>query len=167
MMRTCGLILALLVPAIPAQAGGTLQGRTVTLNVLTYDVPAAPILESRGRTVTVGTGIEFGMGPEYRTPGFDVVPVQVQIGPTRIEFSYGQDRGNFWPSAFNGYVLRFATDCALFESVRIDTKATSMAIMPADIHTEAGALFINVAGRDFGPEATLALDIGVTDCPIS
>ena len=150
-----------------AVAGGTLQGRIVTLNTLTYDDPAAPILESRGRTVTVGDGVEFGLGPEYRTPGFDVVPVQVQISPTRIEFSYGTDRGSFWSSAFNGYVLRFETDCALFDRVTIDTAATTMAVTESDIRTEAGALFINVAARAYGPDVTLALDLVVTDCPIS
>ena len=150
-----------------ALAGGTLQGRIVTLNVLTYDDPAAPILDSRGRTVTVGTGLEFGMGPEYRTPGFDVVPVQVQIGPTRIEFSYGQNRGTFWDARFNGYVLRFETECALFERVTIDPAATTMLVTAADIRADIGALYINVDGREYGPEVTLALDLVITDCPLS
>lgn len=159
--------LALLLLTTPAFAGGTLEGRIVTLNVLTYDDPAKPILESRGRTVTVGAGLEFGMGPEYRTPGFDVVPVQVQIGPTRIEFSYGQDRGTFWDARFNGYVLRFETECALFERVAIDRAATTMPVTEADIRAEVGALFINVAARDYGPDVTLALDLVVADCPLS
>ena len=161
------LALALVVLATPALAGGTLNGRIVTLNTLTYDDPATPILESRGRTVTVGDGVEFGMGPEYRTPGFDVVPVQGQIGPTRIEFSYGQGDGTFWDSKFNGYVLRFETECALFDRVAIDTTATTMAVTDSDIQTEAGALYINVAARAYGPDVTLALDLVVTDCPLS
>lgn len=147
-----------------AQAGGTLEGRIVTLNVLTYDDPAAPILESVGRTVKVGAGVEFGMGPEYRTPGFDVVPVQVEIGPTRIEFSYGDISGQFWPAGFNGYVLRFQTECALFEKVTIDAAATTMPLAEADIFSDQGALFINVQGQDFGPQVTLALDLVVSDC---
>ncbi len=160
-------LLALLALTTPALAGGTLEGRIVTLNVLTYDNPAAPILESRGRTVTVGEGLEFGMGPEYRTPGFDVVPVQVQIGPTRIEFSYGQDKGQFWPAEFNGYVLRFEAECALFDGWTIDAAATTMPVTADDIHADLGALYINVDGRDYGPEATLAIDLSVTDCPLS
>lgn len=165
-LRICAAV-ALCVAALPALAGGTLEGRTVTLNVLTYEDPAAPILESRGRTVIVGDGIEFGMGPEFRTPGFDVVPVQVQIGPSRIEFSYGDAPGQFWTSTFNGYVLRFATDCALFEGWRIDDDATTMPVTEADIHAEGGALFINVSGMEYGPKATLAVDLSVTDCPLS
>lgn len=158
--------IALFLFALPA-AAGTLDDRVVTLHVMTWDDRATPFFDSRGRTVTVGQGLEFGMGPEYRTPGFDVVPVQVQIGPTRIEFSYGQDRGTFWDSTFNGYVLRFETECALFEAVRIDRAATTMPVTDADIHAEVGALFINVAGRDYGPEVTLALDLVVSDCPLS
>jgi hypothetical protein len=161
------LLALLTLAATPALAGGTLEGRVVTLNVLTYDDPATPILESVGRTVTVGTGLEFGMGPEYRTPGFDVVPVQIEISPTRIEFSYGEGRGNFWPAAFNGYVLRFVTECALFESVAIDQEATTMPVTMDDIRADVGALYINVQGRDYGPDVTLALDLVITDCPLS
>lgn len=139
----------------------------MTLNTLTYDDPSSPILESRGRTVEVGDGIEFGLGPEYRTPGFDVVPVEVQIGPSRIEFSYGEGEGQFWTSVFNGYVLRFETDCALFEGWSIDEGATTMKVTAADIRAEGGALYINVSGRDYGPDVTLAVDLKVTDCPLS
>lgn len=166
-LRNVRICAALALGAAPAFAGGTLEERTVTLNVLTYDDPAAPILESRGRTVVVGEGIEFGMGPEFRTPGFDVVPVQVQIGPSRIEFSYGAEEGQFWTSAFNGYVLRFETDCALFDGWTIDAAATTMPVTEADIHAEGGALYINVSGLTYGPEATLAVDLSVTDCPLS
>ncbi len=164
MLRRLALLTIVTTPAL---AGGTLEGRIVTLNVLTYDEPAVPILESRGRTVTVGKGFEFGMGPEYRTPGFDVVPVQIQIGPTRIEFSYGKDLGTFWPSKFNGYVLRFDTECALFESFAIDRAATTMPLTKADIWAEVGALYINTAARDYGPDVTLALDLVISDCPLS
>jgi hypothetical protein len=166
MMRMLAFFAGLLC-ATQALAGGTLEGRTVTLNVLTYDDPARPILESIGRTVVVGPGIEFGMGPEFRTPGFDVVPVEVEIGPQRIAFSYGEGAGQFWTAAFNGYVLRFVTDCALFERVTIDRAETSMPLTEADIRTDVGALYINVAGRDYGPKVRIVLDLVVTDCPLS
>ena len=158
-------VLALLVA--PVRAEGTLEGRTVTLNVLTYDDPAAPYLDSRGRTVTVGAGVEFGMGPEFKDIWIDVVPVQVQIGPQRIEFSYGEGGGTFWRAGFNGYVLRFETECALFQGWSVDEAATTMAVTAKNIHAEGGALFINVSGRDYGPEATLAGDLQVADCPMS
>lgn len=153
--------------ALPVMAQGTLAGRSVTLNVLTYDDPANPVMDSRGRTVTVGAAVEFGMGPEFRKPGFDVVPVQVQIGPDRIAFSYGSDRGTFMAAAFNGYVLRFQTECALFAAWQVDLAATTMAVTDQDIHAPGGALFINVAGRDFGPDAWLVVDLRIADCPMS
>lgn len=165
-MRRFAVVLWLAL-AGPVLADETLEGRVVTLNVLTYDDPAHPILDSLGHTVTVGAGVEFGMGPEFQTPGFDVVPVQVQIGPARIEFSYGVDQGTFWDAGFNGYVLRFQTECALFSAWQVDAAATTMAVTGADIHAEAGALFINLAGRDYGPTARLAVDLVVADCPMS
>lgn len=158
--------LALLLSALPS-AAGTLDGRVVTLHVMTWDDPANPWFGSRGRTVTVGSGLEFGMGPEYRTPDFDVVPVQVDIGPTRIAFSYPQGQGRFWPAAFNGYVLRFETDCALFDGWKVDAAATTMPVADADIFADRGALYINVQGREYGPDARLAIDLSVTDCPLS
>lgn len=158
--------LALCLAALPA-AAGTLEGRVVTLHVMTWNDPARPFFDSRGRTVTVGPGLEFGMGPEFLTPDFDVVPVQVEIGPGRIEFSYPQGQGRFWPAAFNGYVLRFATDCALFDGWRVDPAATTMPVTDADIFTDRGALYINVQGLDYGPTARLAVDLSVTDCPLS
>lgn len=160
------VLAALLMSAMPA-AAATLEGRVVTLHVMTWDDPAKPYFDSIGRTVTVGPGLEFGMGPEHRTPDFDVVPVQVEIGPTRIEFSYPRGRGQFWPATFNGYVLRFETDCALFEGWQVDVSATTMSVSDTDIHARQGALFINVQGRDYGPDARLAVDLSVADCPLS
>lgn len=168
-MRHWILATAIALLAGPALAGGTLEGRLVTLNVLTYDDPADPILESTGRTVQVGGGVEFGMGPEGAQNGFDVVPVQVEIRPQRIELSYGAGAGNFWPAAFNGYVLRFAApaDCALFTGARIDREASTMPLQDTDIRVTRDAVYINVAGRDYGPEARLAIDLGVADCTLS
>jgi hypothetical protein len=162
------LHLAAVALALPAAAvAGTLDGRVVTLHVMTWDDPAKPFFDSRGRTVTVGAGLEFGMGPEHRSPDFDVVPVQVEIGPTRIEFSYPEGEGRFWPARFNGYVLRFETECALFDGWHVDPAATTMPVTDADIHTDRGALFVNVQGLDYGPQARLAVDLSVTDCPLS
>lgn len=122
MMRWLALAVTL---AAPVQAG-TLEGRLVTFTVETWDDPEAPLLVARGRTVVVGTGVEFGLGPEGFTGGLDVVPVAVEIGPTRIELSYPQGIGRFYEAKFNGYVLRFETDCALFDKVAIDPAGTTM-----------------------------------------
>lgn len=157
---------ALILWALPALADGSLEGRLVTLNTLTYDDPAKPLLESRGQTVRVGKGVEFGLGPEGAQNGLDVVPVRIEILPRRIELGYdqGQGQGQFWPAVFNGYVLRFAADCALFSAAHVDPAGTTMAVSDADIRVTNNAIFINVAGRDFGPEAHLAIDLSVSEC---
>jgi hypothetical protein len=144
---------------------GTLEGRLVTFTVETWDQRDQPYLQARGRTVTVGQGVEFGLEPEGLTGGLDVVPVTVEIGPTRIELSYPRGIGWFYEAAFNGYVLRFETDCALFERVTIDEAATTMPV--TEFWAETGALYINVSGLAYGPEAVLALDLEVADCPLS
>jgi hypothetical protein len=137
----------------------------VTFTVETWDQRETPLLAARGRTVTVGQGVEFGLEPEGFTGGLDVVPVTVEIGPTRIELSYPRGIGRFYESAFNGYVLRFETECALFENVAIDPAATTMKV--TEVWAEAGALYINVSGLGYGPTSTLALDLEVADCPLS
>lgn len=161
MIRAAALALALAAPA----AAGTLEGRLVTFSVETWDDRAAPLLVADGRTVAVGQGIEFGLGPQGFTGGLDVVPVTVEIGPQRIELSYPRGIGRFYEARFNGYVLRFETECALFEHVAIDRAATTMEV--TEIWAETGALYINVSGLGYGPEARLAIDLQVADCPLS
>lgn len=150
--------------ACPA-AAGTLEGRLVTFTVETWDDRAHPLLQARGRTVTVGQGVEFGLEPEGLTGGLDVVPVTVEIGPSRIELSYPRGIGRFYEAKFNGYVLRFETDCALFDKVAVDPVATTMP--GVEVWAETGALYIDVSGLGYGPEARLALDLDVADCPLS
>ena len=149
----------------PAFAEGTLEGRLVAFSVETWDDPAAPMLAARGRTVMVGSGVEFGLEPEGLTGGLDVVPVTVEIGPSRIELSYPKGIGRFYEAKFNGYVLRFETECALFEAVAVDPSETTMQV--TDIRAEVGALYINVAGLGYGPQSKLAIDVTVADCPMS
>ncbi len=161
MMRWSALLVLLVAPV----HAGTLEGRLVTFTVETWDDREAPMLVARGRTVTVGQGTEFGLGPEGFTGGLDVVPVAVEIGPTRIELSYPKGIGRFFDAKFNGYVLRFETECALFQNVAVDPAATTLQVK--EVWAENGALYINVAGLGYGPEATLALDLQVADCPLS
>lgn len=146
-------------------AAGTLEGRLVTFTVETWNDFENPLLVARGRTVTVGAGTEFGLGPEEFTGGLDVVPVAVEIGPTRIELSYPRGIGRFYEARFNGYVLRFETECALFQNVAIDPAGTTMKV--TEVWAESGSLYINVSGLGYGPEARLALDLDVADCPLS
>lgn len=164
-LRILAPVLALLATA--ASAGGTLEGRSVTLNVMTYDDPAAPLLESNGVTAKVGSGVEFGMGPEDGQNGFDVLPVQVQIGASRIELGYGAGSGTFWPASFNGYVLRFQADCVVFTAARIDRAATTLPLADSALRLTGDALYINVSGLDYGPKSRLAIDLDVADCALS
>jgi hypothetical protein len=166
MIRKSFIIFWLCTALGPAWADATLEGRLVTFTVLTYDIPGQPIVDARGKTVMVGTGVEFGLEPEGLTGGLDVAPVTVEVGPTRVELSY-PGRGLFYTATFNGYVLRFETDCALFKSVTIDPKATTMALTAEDIRTDLGALYINVSGRAYGPDLHAAFDVVVEDCPLS
>lgn len=161
MIRTAALAALLAAPAF----AGTLEGRLVTFTVETWDDRDAPLLVARGRTVTVGAGTEFGLGPEGFTGGLDVAPVAVEIGPTRIELSYPKGIGRFYEARFNGYVLRFETDCALFDKVAVDPSGTTM--QGVEVWAETGALYIDVAGLGYGPNSTLALDLQVADCPMS
>ncbi len=158
-----GLALAALL--LSSVQAGTLEGRLVTFTVETWDDRAAPLLVARGRTVVVGQGTEFGLGPEGFTGGLDVVPVAVEIGPNRIELSYPEGIGRFHEARFNGYVLRFETDCALFQRVAVDPAGTTMKV--TEVWAETGALYINVSGLGYGPKARLALDVEVADCPMS
>ncbi len=160
--------LCLMLAATPALAGGSLDGLTVTLRVETWNDPTLPLLVSEGRTVTVGKSVEFAMGPEGWTGGLDVVPVQVEIGANRIEFTYGDfGRGRFWGATFNGYILEFEAGCALFAGARVDPSATTMGVGDADIGVGTRAIRVNVAGRDYGPGQRLAIDLDVEDCPLS
>ncbi|MBA3911096.1 MAG: hypothetical protein C0524_14785 [Rhodobacter sp.] len=161
MIRRAALACLLAAPV----SAGTLEGRLVTFTVETWDSREAPLLVARGRTVTVDQGVEFGLDREGFTGGLDVVPVNVEIGPTRIELSYPKGIGRFFESRFNGYVLRFETECALFEKVAIDPEASSMEV--TEVWAETGALYINVSGLGYGPDSTLALDLEVADCPLS
>lgn len=163
MIRALALAALLAWPA----AAGTLEGRLVTFTVMTWDDPAHPFLQARGRTVEVGEGIEFGLEPEGLTGGLDVVPVTVEIGPQRVELTYPKGMGRFYAAGFNGYVLRFETDCALFAGWKVDRAFTTMPVTDADIFTDKGALYINVSDRGYGPDARLAVDLDVTDCPLS
>ena len=166
MIRALALATAASLLVLAAQAG-TLKGRLVTFTVMTWDDPAMPFLEARGKTVTVGDGLEFGLGPEGLTGGLDVVPVEVEIGPTRVELTYPEGQGNFYRAGFNGYVLRFETECALFAGWSVDRQFSTLPVQDSDIFTDKGALYINVSGMEYGPDARLAVNLDVTDCPLS
>ncbi len=160
-------LVALLLLTTPAFAEPSLYGRTVTFRTVTYDDPTRPVFDGQGVTVKVGDGVEFGLNPEGAQNGVDVVPVLVDILPNRIEVRSTIGPGWFMDAAFNGYVLEFATDCALFTGVAIDPKFTTWPLKPGDVTTDRGALFINMAGLPYTNEDAFALNLQVADCPLS
>lgn len=166
-MKPLVAALALLLAASGAVAGD-LRGRIVTLGVLAYDDPARPIYQGRGRTVKVGDGVEFGLDPEGSQNGVDVHPVSVDIGPRRIEIAFDRTgAGYLLTAAFNGYLLQFEAECALFTGARVDEGATNVPLAPDALRIEGGTLHINVSGLYFTPDSRLAIDLDVTDCPLS
>ena len=164
MIRATFLAAALATPA----GAGTLEGRSVTFLVMAWDDPAHPYLEAPGHTVIVGSGVEFDFAPQGTFNGLYVVPMKVQIGPQRVEVTYGgPDAGTFLDSAFNGYVLRFETDCALFSGWKIDREFTTLPVADDAIFTNGAALYVNVSGMTYSPDAQFAVDLDVMDCPLS
>lgn len=147
---------------------GTLDGRIVTFRVLAYDDPALPLFDGQGQTVEVSDVVEFGLGPEGEQNGLDVIPVQVNISDRRVEVLYeGPVEATPLRARFNGYVLSFDTDCVLFEGARVDPAATTVALSDADITWDKGTLFINVVGARYVNGSRFAVDLDVTDCPLS
>lgn len=159
--------LAVILGADGAGAEGTLEGRVVTFTVLAYDDPEKPFFRARGKTVKVGQGVEFGLDPEGAQNGVDVAPVDVNIGPTRIEVRFREGPGQLLIARFNGYVLRFETDCALFEGVHVDPKGTNMPLTVEAITSEVNTLYINMSGMEYALESRIAVDVKVADCPLS
>ena len=163
-----GWLAASALSALPALAEGTLQGRIVTFRVLAYDDPALLLFDGVGRTVRAGPGVEFGLEMEGGQNGLDVVPVVVNIGDDRIEMSYQHVApGVFATATFNGYELRFDTECALFSAAEIDKGATTLPLDDTALRSERGSLFVNVAGHPYGRTTRIAIDLDVTDCPMS
>jgi hypothetical protein len=154
--------------AAAAGDAGTLTGRIVTFRVLAYDDPAKPLFDGHGQTVKVSDVVEFGLGPEGAQNGLDVIPVQVNISDRRIEVLYeGADEAAPLRARFNGYVLSFDTDCVLFEGARVDPAATTVALSDSDVTWDRGTLFINVVGARYVTGSRFAVDLDVTDCPLS
>ncbi len=154
--------------ALPASAEATLNGRIVTFRVLAYDDPAHPLFEGKGATVRVTDAVEFGLHQEGAQNGLDVIPVEVNISDRRIEVLYpGPDEAVPLSTAFNGYVLTFDTDCALFQGAKVDPAGTNIALTDEDVTWDRGTLMINVTGLRYVSGAKFAIVPQVTDCPLS
>lgn len=152
----------------PVSAQATLNGRTVTLSTLTYNDPDYPLYIGRGKTVIVSDAVEFGLEREGVQNGMDIVPVRVNVEAQRIEFDYSQSSpGVFSDAEFNGYLLTFEVDCTLFTGASIDWMFTTLPLEKDALSFSTNTLYINVEGLEFDRQSRLAVDLAVTECPIS
>ena len=164
----CALALTLaLTPVVVRAENGGLSGRTVIFNVLTYDDPDAPVFVGPDYAAKVTAGPEFGMIREGYD-GMAVVPVLVDFADTRLDLTYAQtEPGSFTAARFNGYVLRFPTDCVLIGSAAIDPAATTLPLTNADLILTGQSLSINVQGRRHDRNSRIGVKLSVMDCPVS
>lgn len=150
-----------------AAADGGLLGRSVVFSVETWDDPEAPYLQSSAYRAVVGPGPEFGLAPESNGELF-VVPVLIDIADDRIDISFKNvPAGTFFDAAFNGYVLTFETDCVLFRSAILDTKATTLPIGKEAITVTPQSVRVNVPGLSHDENSTIGVRLDIEDCPVS
>lgn len=161
------LVLGLWLPGV-SSAEGTLKGRVVTFRVVAYEDPAHPLFDGEGQTVRVSDAVEFGLRPEGPQNGLDVIPVQVNISDHRIEVRYdGAKEVHPLVAKFNGYVLSFDTQCVLFEGAKVDQAGSNVTLSDADVTWNRNTLMINLSGRSYVTGSHFAVDLAVTDCPLS
>ena len=159
-----GAALAAALLAPPASAEG-LEGRTLVFRVETIDAAGTPLLTSRDYVARVEDGAEIAMGPEGWM-GLDVVPVTLDLAAGSVTFTWPEAGTSvFYESAFNGYVMEFAGECALISRAEV---AESTMPLPEDA-LEAGplSLRLDVSGMAYGPDQRVVLAGEVADCPIS
>ena len=146
---------------------GSLTGREVLFSILTLDNPKTPLFTSSDYGAVVGPGPEFGMVREGTAFGLSSVPVLVDLGANRLDLSYpGELPGQFMQARFNGYVLRFPTDCVLITGAAIDATATTLPLTNEDLIVSPQTLEINVAGQEYDATTRIGVLIDVMDCPI-
>ena len=161
------LILLIAVTAPPGLTAQTLDGRIIEIQVITYDDPDAPMLESSLYSAEIGEGWEFGLTREGRHAFLDIVPVFVDIGDGYLHFSYEAVtwESEFTEAVFNGYVITIGPCVGLSEPVIVE--AVGLDVTPEDITAARNVLRINVAGRKYGPDSRLTLGFDIAPCPVS
>lgn len=146
---------------------GSLTGREVLFSILTLDNPKEPLFTSTDYGAVVGPGPEFGMVREGTAFGLSSVPVLVDLGTNRLDLSYpGEAPGRFMAARFNGYVLRFPTDCVLITGAAIDPDATTLPLTNDNLIVSPQSLEINVSAHEYDETTRIGVLIDVRDCPI-
>jgi len=145
----------------------TLTGRSVEFSVQTYNDPQNPFFAGRVHKAIVSEGIEFGLGREGAQNNMDVVPILVDIDENSIEISFSiSDPGILASARFNGYIIKFPTDCALLRGARIDQDNTNVEIDNKRISNDATTVMVNVSGLRNDRTSRIAVDLDVRDCPL-
>lgn len=161
------LAAGVMLAAQSAHAGG-LMDRTVTFGALAYDDPATPIYVGERHPAVVSDRIEYGLGPEGRQNGWDIVPAIVDIRDQQIIVTYPDTVGGTFPEPeFNGYVLDFLTDCVLFNGAGQDLENSTITLDDDAIFVEGSKLYVDLAGQEYGPQTFIVVNVDVADCPLS
>ncbi|MEM8881077.1 MAG: hypothetical protein AAGC82_10805 [Pseudomonadota bacterium] len=165
MIRSLWLILCVCAAANAAMAQSIL-GSEISVQVVTYDDPDAPILESQVYSAQIAPGAEFGLGPEGH-PFVDIVQVTIDIGNDGVVFSYESvpGIGGFTQAKFNGYILTISP-CAAISAPELVT-AQSISLAPSALRSDENQLFVNVAGLAYQPETRIEIAFDVQPCPVS
>lgn len=156
--------LAALMLATPALAM-KLTGQEVTFRVETWDDPEKPLFVSKTQTATVTAKPEFGLRYEREVNEMDVVPMRVDVGESRVEFTYTEDFDNeLYKARFNGYVLTFDGPCMFVIKARVDQDFTNIPLDNKRVRTTGRGFTVNVAGLVFRPGTRFAVDLRLSPC---
>ena len=129
-----------------AQDQIALEGN-MTLQVVTYDDPAAPFVQTDAYRSAIFDGVEFNAA-EAGGGWIELVPVSIDIMDRSIRFSYPAIEAgsvfDFAAAEFNGYELSF-TPCVGFKDIWIGETA-NIEFDASRISVEDGRMAVNVEG---------------------
>ena len=151
--------------ASQAWAEATLLGREVSLQVVTFDDPNAPIFESDVKWAATSNEIEFGLQRTKSPEDIDVIPVLIDVQSTHITFNYNTAvPGELYPAKFNGYIIDFHAGCDLVTGASLDTSDTTLPIGDDALFWDKDRLYVNVQGQSFNRKSRIAIDLEINDC---
>jgi len=144
-------------PFIHAQG---LEGSQVTL---TGDLPVLGTPFTEPNTETVGPGLEFPAGSLMALPGFEVIPVNIDVGANSISGKYTTDE-IAETATFNGYVFDFAAGSPTITGATVDP-STTFAPGSLQLGFSAHEVTINVEGLTVTPTSSFLVDLTTVPVP--
>jgi hypothetical protein len=134
---------------------GTLVGSQVTL---TSDFPTLGTAFTVPITATAGAGIEFPSGSIVPLAGFFVVPVNIDVGMTSIDFQY-TGSGTAFTVPFDGYVFDFASGPTI-TGVSLDPLSTFTSSQVV-LGFGPNQVTVNVEGLSVSPSSRILVDVSL------